>query len=132
VPVIKVDPVWNKDPVNTIVSTLAENIFPTLPDILTDPVTPSDPVIWVDPENCEFALTLNPYAGSVEAVTDPDDIKDKLRPTTLDAGIFVSPPPLPEKDPLKDPLNIPLPVCAKDADTAWLEVPNKLPEDCLL
>jgi hypothetical protein len=70
-------------------------------------------------------LTLKPYAGSVEAVTDPDDIKDKLRPTTLDAGIFVSPPPLPEKDPLKDPLNIPLPVCAKDAvialdaDTAY-------------
>jgi hypothetical protein len=45
VPVIKVEPVWNKDPVNTIVSTLAENIFPTLPDILNDPVTPSDPVI---------------------------------------------------------------------------------------
>ena len=106
-------------------STFAVNTFPVLPVILTDPVTPSDPVIWVDPLIVVFELTLNPYAGSVDAVTEPDPINDRLRPTTAEADILVSPPPLPKKEPVNDPVKGPFPdkanddVTALDADTAF-------------
>ena len=45
VPVINVDPLCKNDPVKIIVSILVVNTLPTLPDILTEPVTPRDPVI---------------------------------------------------------------------------------------
>ena len=93
----------------TNVSTFAENIEPALPEKLTEPVTPSEPVICVDPDICALEFTLKPYAGSVEAVTLPDDINERLSPTTLDAEMFVMPAPLPKNEPENEPLNGPLP-----------------------
>jgi len=52
-PFIVTDPDWANEPVNEIVSTLADNTVP-LPVILTDPVTPNEPVIWTD---CDNGLT---------------------------------------------------------------------------
>jgi len=60
-------------------------------------------------------FTLNPYAGSVEAVTLPDEINDRLSPTTLDADMFVIPAPLPKNEPENEPLKGPFPDCANDA-----------------
>ena len=58
-PVTTTEPEVANEPVNTIVSTLADNTVP-LPVILTDPVTPKDPVIWVEPEIVVLLFTLNP------------------------------------------------------------------------
>jgi len=43
------------------------------PATVTDPVTPKDPVIWVEPEIVALLFTLNPL-GSTEAVTLPEAI----------------------------------------------------------
>ena len=77
-PVTTIDPDWNKEPVNTIVSTLDENTVPVPPNKLVEPVTVKDPLITVDPVIVVFVFTTNPAVGLIEAVTLPLAIWDKL------------------------------------------------------
>ena len=46
-----------------------------------------EPVIVNDPEIVALLFTLNPVVGSTDAVTLPEAIWDKLRPTTPDANM---------------------------------------------
>ena len=62
-----------------------------------DPDTP--PVTDRDPTISESVFTLNPSLGEIEALTEPEAIWDKFRPTIPEAGMPVSPAPDPSKDP---------------------------------
>ena len=76
-PVTTTDPNWLKEPVNEIVSILALNTEP-VPVMLTDPVTPNDPLIWAEPVYGKGAMYPVKWEAvtafwAIEALTATDD-----------------------------------------------------------
>ena len=56
-------------------------------------------------------------------MTLPEEILERLSPTTLEADMFEIPDPSPKKEPVNDPVKLPFPDKAKDAESAQLAVP---------
>ena len=89
-----------------------------VPDPEKDPVTPA--VTINEPVISEFVFTLN-LLSAIDAVKEPDAIRDRFNPVMPEAGILNKLAPEPDNIPVLDTLNMLIPADSTMKESAPVE-----------